>query len=1112
MRRRPFGLNRNRQRVRLTPCRLGVEVMESRLLLATFTVLNTADSGAGSLRQAILDANSTPNTGSTPDTIDFAITTGVGDVKTIQPVTPLPAISESVLIDGNTQPGSATTPTPRVELDGTLLTSSGVNGLSIVSLGVTVRGLVINHFSGAGIEISGGASGASVTNTFIGTDASGVSAAPNGVGIQIVGSPKNTIGASGVGLGNLISGNLGVGVSIVGLSSTGNLVQGNLIGTDVNGSNPLGNGSGVVISGDGSTNSGARNNTIGGLGVGDGNTISGNADGTGVVIQGTGANANLVQGNRIGTNSFGTAPLGNLQGVQILAGASNNTIGGTVAAALDLISGNASAGIIIDASSSNTVQGNNIGTNLAGTAPLVVGSPMTTKGIVLDNGAAGNIIGGTATGSRNLISGLAGNGVWIHGRQGSTGPVSTGNTVQGNLIGINGAGLAAVANLGGGIVINDGAIDNTIGGTATGARNVISGNTNHGVLIQDAETTGNLIQGNNIGTDINNINAIPNGMDGVAIALGASNNTVGGITANTGNTIAFNLQDGVAVLSGTGNAIRHNAIFNNQGQGIVLGPGANHDQAAPVLTSAITANGVTTISGTLHSTPNATFDIDVFSSNPGDSTARGAGRVYLDTKTNVTTDANGDASFSFTTTNPAVIGNLITATATNTNASNTSEFSGAVLNVHPSADVGVSLAAAPQPVIGGNLLTYTAIVSNAGSATATNVTLTNILPSGLTFANVSATQGTVNQASGTITAALGSLTPGSTATVTITAFAAAPTGTTPSSITNTVTVLAAETDPNLLNNTASVTSTVLPSADLQVTAIGVPDPTIPGGPVSFTFTVTNNGPAAASGILLSSALPANATFVSVSQSQGTVSGNGVQINFALGDLASGASATATVILQPTSIGVLIASASITHSDQADSYPANNTGSAAINVNAPLVETTAPTVVSLSRTGFHRQTTRFTPTFSQPLNPTTAQAPANYSLWSPGRDGLFGTRDVVRIPLRLPIYDAIAQSVTLVPRSRTIPLRTFLRPSVKSTAPGGITNTAGLLLDGNRDGQPEGDYVALFQGFGSGPNGPQGETHPPSALPLGPFVPLDTRALNHVERLKPPFGKSQRTRP
>ncbi|MEO6811340.1 MAG: hypothetical protein ABI353_19690, partial [Isosphaeraceae bacterium] len=274
MRRRPFGLDRAGQRARLTSCRPGVEVMESRQLLATFTVMNTADSGAGSFRQAILDANSTLNTGSTPDTIDFAITTGVGDVKTIQPATPLPVISESVLIDANTQPGAGTTSTPRVELDGSLIATAGVNGLSIASPGVTVRGLVVNQFSGAGIEISNGASGASITNTFIGTDASGVSAAPNGVGIQINGAPNNTIGGAGAGLRNLISGNLGDGVSIIGAASTGNLVQGNLIGTDITGSAPLGNANGVVIAGDGAASSGARNNTIGGLGVGAGNTIS----------------------------------------------------------------------------------------------------------------------------------------------------------------------------------------------------------------------------------------------------------------------------------------------------------------------------------------------------------------------------------------------------------------------------------------------------------------------------------------------------------------------------------------------------------------------------------------------------------------------------------------------------------------------------------------------------------------------------------------------------------------------------------------------------------------------------------------------------------------------
>ncbi len=85
--------------------------MEDRTLLSTFLVSNTGDSGPGSLRQAILDSNAA--TGAT-NTIDFDIS-GTG-VQTIAPLSPLPAITNPVLIDGTSQPGYAGT--PLIELSG----------------------------------------------------------------------------------------------------------------------------------------------------------------------------------------------------------------------------------------------------------------------------------------------------------------------------------------------------------------------------------------------------------------------------------------------------------------------------------------------------------------------------------------------------------------------------------------------------------------------------------------------------------------------------------------------------------------------------------------------------------------------------------------------------------------------------------------------------------------------------------------------------------------------------------------------------------------------------------------------------------------------------------
>ena len=155
----------------------------------------------------------------------------------------------------------------------------------------------------------------------------------NREGLQIQSSADNLIGGALPGARNVISGNTGVGVNINQLTATGNRVQGNFIGTDVTGTVAVGNGfGGVRISG------GPSNSTIGGTSAGEGNVISGNTR-HGVEIQG--AAGNFIQGNFIGTDVTGTLDVGNSQrGVSIVAGAADNTIGGTTAGAGNVISGN----------------------------------------------------------------------------------------------------------------------------------------------------------------------------------------------------------------------------------------------------------------------------------------------------------------------------------------------------------------------------------------------------------------------------------------------------------------------------------------------------------------------------------------------------------------------------------------------------------------------------------------------------------------------------------------------------------------------------------------------------------------------------------------------------
>jgi hypothetical protein len=153
----------------------------------------------------------------------------------------------------------------------------------------------------------------------------------------------------------------------------------------------------------------------------------------------------------------------------------------------------------------------------------------------------------------------------------------------------------------------------------------------------------------------------------------AHDNTIGGAIPGATNIIAFNGGDGVLVNGGTGNAIRLNSIFANGGLGIDLISGGNHNQPAPVVTSATSGSGIIIIQGTLQAAPNTTLTIDLFANPDGD----GQGQRYLGSFT-VMTDASGHAVFTVIFAEDVLPGDSITATATDGNG-NTSRFSSGVL-------------------------------------------------------------------------------------------------------------------------------------------------------------------------------------------------------------------------------------------------------------------------------------------------------------------------------------------------------------------------------------------------------------------------------------------------
>ncbi|HAZ47374.1 MAG TPA: hypothetical protein DCZ55_23690, partial [Cyanobacteria bacterium UBA11371] len=472
-----------------------------------FLVTNTNNSGEGSLRQAILNANADPGT----EAIAFNI--AGGGVKTISPTSALPTITDAVIIDGTTQPGFSNT--PLIELNGS---NAGANtiGLKIAAGNSTVRGLVINRFLWDGIELSGGGNNL-IEGNFIGTNAAGIAAAGNHSGIFISdGSTNNTIGGTTAASRNVISGNL-FGVSIF---TDANKVQGNYIGTDVTGTLDVGNSAdGVTITGylvigpGGERIISASNNLIGGTTPGARNIISGNNH-NGVGIDQRGATNNQVIGNYIGTDVTGTLDLGNSSSGVEIQYAPNNTIGGTKAGERNVISGNNVYGIWItgNAATGNKVQGNYIGTNAVGTS--AVGN---SRGVNIY--AANNIVGG------NVISGNIQEGIVI------TGTEATGNQVTGNLIGTKVDGTSALGNRSHGVVVAS-ARNNTIGGTDVGAGNTIAFNGGNGVLVYEnfGTATGDRISANSIWAN-----------SGIGIDLGDN-----GVTANDvddADTGANNLQN-----------------------------------------------------------------------------------------------------------------------------------------------------------------------------------------------------------------------------------------------------------------------------------------------------------------------------------------------------------------------------------------------------------------------------------------------------------------------------------------------------------------------------------------------------------------------------------------
>ncbi|MBX7221352.1 MAG: fibronectin type III domain-containing protein [Blastocatellia bacterium] len=609
---------------------------------------------------------------------------------------------------------------------------------------------VISGNSGYGIYVVNPTSvGNQIQGNYIGITASGTAALPNIYGIEVDDAQMTTIGGQAAGSGNVISGNTNNGIFILTTSAVNNpmntAIQGNFIGTNPAGVSAIPNGDNGIAVGN------SAGNQIGGTNAALANVISGNAD-DGLEIAGNQAQNNIVQGNFIGTNVGGTAPLGNVRSGVFINDAPNNAIGGMIGGSKNVISGNNTgpsggfAGVAITGAGAtgNVVQGNAIGTNATGTTAI----PNGEMGVRIGFEAQNNMVGGTSPTERNVISGNLSHGVLLDNHM-----TPSGNQVQGNFIGTNASGSAALGNGGDGVYVVQ-SNGNLIGGTVAGSGNLISGNAGNGVRIEFAQSVGNTVSRNQIGTDLAGTGGIPNTGRGVAIK-DANNNVVGGI--NNGNLIAFNGSTGVAIEStATGTVIRSNSIFQNGGLGIDLGAngvtandsgdadsGPNTLQNFPVLTSVTGGAGTLTVTGNFNSTANTLFVIDFYGNTACDGSGNGEGESFLGTMM-VTTDTGGNATINFNQTVPSVPF-AVTATATSTGASqNTSEFSTCVPVGAPNTPPTITPAAPVTIQAGSSPTTFPiATVSDVETPAGNLVVTIGSRPTGVNIANIVNTAGAI---------------------------------------------------------------------------------------------------------------------------------------------------------------------------------------------------------------------------------------------------------------------------------------------------------------------------------------------------------------------------------
>ncbi|MFK8018175.1 MAG: beta strand repeat-containing protein [Pseudomonadales bacterium] len=321
----------------------------------------------------------------------------------------------------------------------------------------------------------------------------------------------------------------------------------------------------------------------------------------------------------------------------------------------------------------------------------------------------------------SLVRGFVINNATLHGINIAGG--SGGHTIAGNYIGTDASGNvdAGVGNYG--IFLSNSSGGNFIGGTGVNDGNVIAGNDVRGIYLFTGDN--NTVFGNNIGVGADGSTPIGNGVAGISI--NTSDNIIGGLALNAGNIVANHSDDGVDVLSGTGNTISGNLIHGNGDLGIDLSglavtlndtldgdSGSNNLQNFPVLYSANTDGaGSFNVSGTLNSNASLSYRIEFFSNPATDASGHGEGQTFLGS-VNVSTDASGNANFDATISTTVAIGSSISATAISTSfptLGDTSEFAENVI----AQDYSTAVVTTTSDVIDGSVTSLANLINNKGA-------------------------------------------------------------------------------------------------------------------------------------------------------------------------------------------------------------------------------------------------------------------------------------------------------------------------------------------------------------------------------------------------------------